>query len=97
MAENRCWSCGSVQESNEALLKHIQTSNHSIFTLDSHHSRDDGFIWQDDRYLAPFLQDDSMLYSFEEEGEDTMESINGVDVVDKEELLKKTYKVWLKV
>jgi len=29
-----------------------------------------------------------MLYRFEEEGEDTMESINGVDVVDKEELLR---------
>lgn len=88
VAANRCWSCGSVQESNEALLKHISTSNHSSFTLDSHHSRESGFIWQDDRYLAPFLQDDAMLYSFEEEGEDIMESFNGVDVVDKEELFR---------
>ena len=29
-----------------------------------------------------------MLYNFEEEGEDTMENINGDDVVDKEELLR---------
>lgn len=96
VAENRCWSCGSVQDSNEALLKHIQTSNHSSFASDSHYSRDGGFIWQDDKYLAPFLQDDSMLYSFEEEGEDTMENINGDDVVDKEELLRELGGVCLK-
>ena len=96
MVENRCWSCGSVQDSNEALLKHIQTSNHSRFATDSHHSRDGGFIWQDDKYLAPFLQDDSMMYSFEEEGEDTMENINGDDVVDKEELLRELGGICLK-
>ena len=37
-----------------------------------------------------------MLYSFEEEGEDTMENINGDDVVDKEELLRELGGVCLK-
>eukprot|EP01018_Ginkgo_biloba_P037813 Gb_34867 [translate_table: standard] len=85
VAANRCWSCGLGQESNEALLKHLQASKHSSFFRDSTGSGDGNFSWLDDRYLTPFLQDDSLLYSFEEDGDNTMETI---DVVDKEDLIR---------
>lgn len=74
MAENRCWSCGLVFPSNRVLQSHLHE------TVDFKNIK---HLLDDDRYLKPFLQEDSLLYSFDEDGE-------GEDdcqvVVDKEEL-----------
>lgn len=74
MAENRCWSCGLAFPSNRVLQSHLHE------TVDF---KNLNHLLDDDRYLKPFLQEDSLLYSFDEDGE-------GEDdcqvVVDKEEL-----------
>ncbi|PKI68715.1 hypothetical protein CRG98_010772 [Punica granatum] len=74
VAENRCWSCGLVFPSKHDLQDHLHE------TIDFEKVKPLSF---DDRYLKPFLQEDSLLYSFDEDGE-------GEDdcpvVVDKEEL-----------
>ncbi|KAK7271496.1 hypothetical protein RJT34_27447 [Clitoria ternatea] len=64
VAENRCWSCGLTCQSNHELQNHL----HALTNFNDIKS-----LWNDDRYLKPFLQDDSLLYSFgecDEEGED---------------------------
>ncbi|KAK6143282.1 hypothetical protein DH2020_023630 [Rehmannia glutinosa] len=61
VAVNKCWSCGMICMSKEELQKHLHKA--VSFDLSS-------FPWDDDRYLNPFLQDDSLLYSFGEDDED---------------------------
>lgn len=61
MAVNKCWSCGIICTSKEELQKHL----HEAVNFDGN-----SFPWDDDRYLNPFLQDDSLLYSFCEDDED---------------------------
>ncbi|KAK7322617.1 hypothetical protein VNO77_26006 [Canavalia gladiata] len=63
VAESRCWSCGITCQSNHELQNHLH---------DVTHFNDIKTLWDDDRYLKPFMQDDSLLYSFDEynEGED---------------------------
>ncbi|KAH0981362.1 hypothetical protein GBA52_008539 [Prunus armeniaca] len=75
VVENRCWSCGLTCQSNQDLQNHLhETVNFKDITP----------LWDSDEYLKPFLQDDSVLYSFgeDEEGEDDYTA-----VVDKEELM----------
>ncbi|XP_050235016.1 probable protein arginine N-methyltransferase 3 [Mercurialis annua] len=76
VAENRCWSCRVVCKSNEDLQCHL----HEIVNL-----KDIAILWDDERYLKPFMQDDSLLYSVfgDDESEDdyTMQ-------VDKEEVMR---------
>lgn len=64
MAENRCWGCGLTFQCNRDLQNHL----HDVVDLNELKTR-----WSDDRYLIPFMQDDSLLYSFgecDEGGED---------------------------
>ncbi|KAF7824750.1 putative protein arginine N-methyltransferase 3 [Senna tora] len=63
VAENRCWNCGFTCESNQNLQSHL----HDIVNF-----KDIKLQWGDDRYLKPFIQDDSVLYNFAdyEESED---------------------------
>ncbi|KAL3613631.1 Protein arginine N-methyltransferase 3 [Castilleja foliolosa] len=70
---NKCWSCGMICESKEELQKHF----HKAVNFDG-----SSFPWDDDRYLNPFLQDDSLLYSFGEDDEDEGDTM----CVDKEEM-----------
>ncbi|CAN6703429.1 unnamed protein product [Malus baccata var. baccata] len=75
VAENRCWSCGLTCHSNQDLQNHLhETVNFKDITPG----------WDSDEYLKPFLQDDSVLYSFgeDEEGEDDYAA-----AVDKDELM----------
>ncbi|KAE8038434.1 hypothetical protein FH972_010945 [Carpinus fangiana] len=76
VANNRCWSCGVTCQSNQDLQNHL----HETVNL-----QDIKSLWEDDRYLKPFMKDDSLLYSFgeDEEGED-----NCTASVDKEELMR---------
>ncbi|KAK7401372.1 hypothetical protein VNO78_12794 [Psophocarpus tetragonolobus] len=64
VAENRCWSCGLSCQSYRDLQNHL----HDVVNCNEIKT-----LWNDDRYLIPFMQDDSLLYSFgecDEEGED---------------------------
>ncbi|KDP40554.1 hypothetical protein JCGZ_24553 [Jatropha curcas] len=76
VAENRCWSCGLSCKSNHDLQCHL----HETGSLENVK-----LLWDDDKYLKPFLHDDSLLYSFaeDEEGEDDYNAS-----VDKEELMR---------
>uniref|UniRef100_A0A2P2LE80 Arginine N-methyltransferase family protein n=1 Tax=Rhizophora mucronata TaxID=61149 RepID=A0A2P2LE80_RHIMU len=76
VAENRCWTCGITCQSNLDLQSHLHEA------LNVHEIK---LFWDDDRYLKPFMQDDTLLYSFsdDEEGEDDY-----TVGVDKEELIK---------
>ena len=76
MAENICWSCGLTCQSNCDLQNHL----HDVVDFNEIKT-----WWNDDRYLIPFMQDDSLLYSFgdcDEDGED--EHITRID----EDLIK---------
>lgn len=76
MAENICWSCGLTCQSNCDLQNHL----HDVVDFNEIKT-----LWNDDRYLIPFMQDDSLLYSFgdcDEDGED--EHITRID----EDLIK---------
>ncbi|XP_022991200.1 probable protein arginine N-methyltransferase 3 [Cucurbita maxima] len=61
VAENRCWSCGFLCQSNQDLQNHL----HKTLNLS-----DVKAFWDDDKYLNPFRQDDPLLYSFAEDEED---------------------------
>ncbi|KAF8022184.1 hypothetical protein BT93_G2359 [Corymbia citriodora subsp. variegata] len=76
VAKNRCWSCGLECISNQELLNHSHEAN-SLEDIKIHIA--------DDEYLNPFLQEDPLLYSFDEDevGEDDSSVL-----VDKEELVK---------
>ncbi|KAM5551558.1 putative protein arginine N-methyltransferase 3 [Rosa sericea] len=75
VAENRCWSCGLSCQSNKDLQNHL----HETVNLE-----DIKPMWNSDEYLKPFLQDDSVLFSFgeDEEGDDDY-----AVAVDKDELM----------
>ncbi|MED6146722.1 Protein arginine N-methyltransferase 3 [Stylosanthes scabra] len=55
VADNKCWSCGSTCQSNQDLQNHL----HDAIDLSDIKTK-----WDDDRYLKPFMLDDSLLYSF---------------------------------
>ncbi|KAJ7949379.1 Arginine N-methyltransferase family protein [Quillaja saponaria] len=76
VAEQRCWNCGLTFQSNRDLQDHL----HETFDFKGIKS-----LWDDSRYLKPFMQDDSLLYSFGdyEEGEDD-QTVS----IDKEELMR---------
>lgn len=63
MAEKTCWCCGITCESKQELLHHL----HEASSFD-----DKRLPWDDDKYLRPFMDEDSLLYSFgdDDEGED---------------------------
>ncbi|XP_027342368.1 probable protein arginine N-methyltransferase 3 [Abrus precatorius] len=62
VAERRCWSCGLTCQSNNDLQNHL----HDVTNFNDIKKA----LWDDDRYLKPFMQDDSLLYSFGECGEE---------------------------
>ncbi|CAJ2638768.1 unnamed protein product [Trifolium pratense] len=74
VAESRCWSCGLDCQSKHDLQNHL----HDVTDFNSIKP-----LWDDDRYLKPFMQDDSLLYNFGEfeEGEDEQSSVMDEDLV----------------
>ncbi|WCJ27874.1 protein arginine methyltransferase 3 [Euphorbia peplus] len=81
VAENRCWSCRATCES----IKDLQNHLHELASLE-----DVKQFWHDDKYLKPVMEDDSLLYSFneDEEGEDDI-----AVSMDKEELMMDLAKI----
>ncbi|KAL0429454.1 UNVERIFIED_CONTAM: putative protein arginine N-methyltransferase 3 [Sesamum radiatum] len=74
MASNKCWSCGKKCDSKEELQNHLHEERPSEGSI---------LPWDDEKYLNPFLQDDALLYSFDED--DEYEDEDAVPV-DSEEL-----------
>eukprot|EP00250_Pteridium_aquilinum_P019274 c24375_g1_i1 orf=642-2360(-) len=78
VACNTCWICGLSLESQDALLQHVKFMNHgeiafckeSSTSSDREHVLYNKHLWQDDKYLTPFLENDSLLYSFDENSDD---------------------------
>ncbi|KAK8643254.1 hypothetical protein V6N13_012558 [Hibiscus sabdariffa] len=75
-ADNRCWSCGVHCQSKQDLQSHL----HQSFD-----TKDVKLLLDNDKYLNPFMQEDSLLYSFggDEEDEDDCNTS-----FDKEEIVK---------
>ncbi|KAK6228595.1 ZN622/Rei1/Reh1 [Theobroma cacao] len=61
VADNRCWSCGVHCQSKQDLQSHL----HQFVN-----SKDFKLLLDDDKYLNPFMQEDSLLYSFGGDEED---------------------------
>ncbi|TKW32110.1 hypothetical protein SEVIR_2G148300v4 [Setaria viridis] len=55
VAENKCWSCGQAFSSNTELCSHLHALENYLI---------EGKVpWEDDVYLKPFMEDDSLLHS----------------------------------
>lgn len=55
VAENKCWSCGQAFACNSELCSHLHPAETSPL---------EGKVpWEDDAYLKPFMEDDSLLHS----------------------------------
>ncbi|KAG7948561.1 hypothetical protein I3843_13G014000 [Carya illinoinensis] len=76
VAEHRCWNCGFACQSNQDLQNHL----HETVNIEAINA-----LLDDERYLKPFMKDDSLLYNFgeDEEGEDDYAA-----PIDKEELIR---------
>ncbi|XP_042481349.1 probable protein arginine N-methyltransferase 3 [Macadamia integrifolia] len=76
VAANICWSCGATCQSNKDLQNHL----HEPVNL-----KDSKLLWEDDKYLRPHMQEDSLLHSFAEDEDD--EDVQTTPI-DREELMK---------
>ncbi|KAF8403658.1 hypothetical protein HHK36_011762 [Tetracentron sinense] len=76
VAANRCWSCMLTFQSNKDLQNHL----HEAVSF----NKDGKLIWEDDKYLKPFMLEDSLLHTFAED-EDAEDDYN--TSVDREELM----------
>ncbi|KAL6854562.1 hypothetical protein ACP4OV_019124 [Aristida adscensionis] len=62
VADNKCWSCGQAFSCNRELCSHL------------HAPRIDGKVpWEDDSYLKPFMENDSLLHSLSMDDDDDEE------------------------
>lgn len=77
VANNKCWSCGFICQSNADLLAHL----HSTVNFE----KDGELPWQNVMYLKPFMQEDAVLHSF---GEDVDGEDDYLMAVGKEELMQ---------
>ncbi|KAH1064449.1 hypothetical protein J1N35_029436 [Gossypium stocksii] len=76
VADNRCWSCGVRCQSKQDLQSHLHPSVNT---------KDVKRLLDDDKYLNPFMQEDSLLYSFDGGEEDENECNTSFE---KEEIVK---------
>ncbi|KAL9239910.1 hypothetical protein vseg_014182 [Gypsophila vaccaria] len=76
-AQNTCWSCGHRCKSNQELLNHLHET--SI-------SEELKLLWDDEKYLRPFLEGDSLLFSFDQD--EDLEEDECMPSVDEEELAR---------
>lgn len=62
VAEKKCWSCGQAFSSNTELCSHLHTVENCLI---------EGKVpWEDDVYLKPFMEDDSLLHSLSIDDDD---------------------------
>ncbi|XP_057976335.1 probable protein arginine N-methyltransferase 3 [Malania oleifera] len=62
--ENKCWSCGFSCQSNQDLQNHLHETVNFVGNV---------LPWENDKYLRPFVKDDPLLYSFDEDEEEEIE------------------------
>ena len=89
MAACECWSCEAKIETGDALLQHLIATKHASLLLDTKQKGVDSKIapaWKDDKYLSPFLEDDPLLYGFDDEGDDN--ESEELDVADRNTALQ---------
>ncbi|KAL3829819.1 hypothetical protein ACJIZ3_018621 [Penstemon smallii] len=60
VAADKCWDWGKICCSDKELKNHL---------LEADNFEESIIPWDDDRYLNPFLQDDALLYRFDEDGD----------------------------
>nr|XP_043624444.1 probable protein arginine N-methyltransferase 3 [Erigeron canadensis] len=75
VAQNRCWICGSTCESRQKLQDHLHEPSAIEFA---------NLPWDNDMYLKPYMEEDHLLYSFDEDEEiddddDMVRSIDGLE------------------
>ncbi|KAK8299144.1 hypothetical protein V6Z11_D05G303700 [Gossypium hirsutum] len=76
VADNRCWSCGVCCQSKQDLQSHLHPSVNT---------KDVKLLLDYDKYLNPFMREDSLLYSFDGGEEDEDECNTSFE---KEEIVK---------
>lgn len=89
MAACECWSCEEKIETGDALLQHLVATKHANLLLDTKQKGVDSGIapdWKDDKHLTPFLEDDPLLYGFDDVGDDNRSE--ELDVVDRNTALQ---------
>lgn len=59
VAENRCWSCGITCQSRPELQSHLHEPSLESSNLP----------WDNDMYLKPYMEEDNLLHSFDEDEE----------------------------
>ncbi|TVU10780.1 hypothetical protein EJB05_44327 [Eragrostis curvula] len=72
VAENRCWSCGQSFSCNSELCSHLHPAEK--------YQIEGKVPWEEDVYLKPFMEDDSLLHSLsidDDDEEDCGTSIGG--------------------
>ncbi|TVU02120.1 hypothetical protein EJB05_52387, partial [Eragrostis curvula] len=68
VAEKKCWSCGQAFSSNTELCSHLHAVERYLI---------DGKVpWEDDVYLKPFMEDDSLLHSLSIDDDDDEDEDN---------------------
>ncbi|XP_074566171.1 putative protein arginine N-methyltransferase 3 isoform X2 [Curcuma longa] len=74
-SENKCWCCGLKFQCNRDLQNHLHPA--------SSFAKDGIFLWEDDHYLKPFMEDDPLLHSFggDEDEEDDPMTINKEEIM----------------
>ncbi|PWA39939.1 Protein arginine N-methyltransferase [Artemisia annua] len=80
VAKNQCWNCGWTCESREELQAHL----HEPTSLSN-----SKLIWDNDMYLKPYMENDHLLFSFDEDvddDEDMVENLDTMSIDDKMDL-----------
>ncbi|XP_076927323.1 putative protein arginine N-methyltransferase 3 [Bidens hawaiensis] len=73
VAENRCWSCGSTCESRKELQDHLhEPSGFGSSNLP----------WDDAMYLKPYMEEDNLLFSFDEDEADDDDMARNTDGIE---------------
>ncbi|KMT17032.1 hypothetical protein BVRB_2g042330 [Beta vulgaris subsp. vulgaris] len=75
VAQNTCWSCGYQCRSDQELLLHLHETKFS---------EELKLLWDDDKYLQPFMEGDSLLYCFDQD--EDFEEDECMPSIDEEEL-----------
>ncbi|KMZ71585.1 protein arginine methyltransferase 3 [Zostera marina] len=76
VSKNKCWDCSADFETRNDLLQHL----HVALNL----KKGGEFVWMNDLYLKPFMRDDALLQSFDDDGFDDDNEVNAP--VEQEEL-----------
>ena len=75
VAEHKCWVCGLTFECSKNILSHF----HPPISFEKS-------LWEDDKYLKPFMVDDALLHSFM--GNDDDDDDDYTETISREEVMR---------